>query len=286
VIQPGASGTVYTVKGLIRIGHLMDAEGFDSFAQARDYYLSRRDIVRWIVVHATQSKDGTTAAESLQRLWATDDGRDASTHGVCDNDTVAGCVHLTHTAWAARGANKAGLHMEHCGWSEWTRAQWLDREPMLRRSAKTTALWAKLYGIPRRWLTVVEVQQGVKGFTDHLTISKAFPKLSTGHWDPGPGFPRDVYMGYVTGNLEDDVALTLEDKTWLRTEIAKAVHTAEQDRWKRLLGAIGLEHKPDFPLSPMLADLQAKLAAVGVGLNITPEQLAKALLAEITKGTP
>ena len=31
---------------------------------------------------------------------------------------------------------------------------------------------------------------------NHIDATKAFPNNS-GHSDPGPGFPRDVYMSYV-----------------------------------------------------------------------------------------
>lgn len=200
----------------------MDAEGFDSFRQARDYHPSRRDAVRWIVLHATQTNPGTGVAEVIQRTWTTDDGRLASTHGITDDDTCAGCVHLHHTAFGASSANRAGVHMEHCGWSEWTREQWLAHDSMLRRSARTTRLWADRFAIPIRWCDADDLRAGIKGVTDHATVEKAFP--SYGHWDPGPGFPRDVYLDLMIG--DDDVPLTPEEITKIVNQVwARKIQT-------------------------------------------------------------
>lgn len=176
----------------------MNAEGFDTFLQARDFYEGRlRDgravRPRLIVVHSTETASGPGVAEAIQRVWHGDDGRKASTHGVADDDSVAGCVHLDDTAFGAAGANSDGLHMEHCARATWDAADWRAHEPMMRRSARTTALWSAKFTIPRRRLTVAQVRDRVtRGFTDHATVQRAFP--SSGHWDPGPWFPWDHYL--------------------------------------------------------------------------------------------
>jgi hypothetical protein len=67
------------------------------------------------------------------------------------------------------------------------------------------------YKLPVKVCTAADLKRGVddtvnvRGFTTHADASRAFKP--GGHWDPGPGFPMGVFLGYVTaavnGTLED-----------------------------------------------------------------------------------
>jgi hypothetical protein len=146
--------------------------------------------IKHVVIHSTE---GGTAA-SVASFFATT--AEASTQLVVDDKEVWRMVPDLVIPWGAPGVNSDGLHIEHAGFAKWSRDEWLSHDRMLRLSAANAARWAWQYKIPRRWLTVDELKAGARGFCCHIDATKAFPNNS-GHSDPGPGFPRDVYMGYV-----------------------------------------------------------------------------------------
>lgn len=147
---------------------------------------------RVIVNHCTVSKEMGTGAESVARYFSTTD-RKGSAHKVCDNDSTVTCVLDADTAFGAAGANNDGLHLELVGMPDQTEAQWLDdfSRAELREAGMTVRGWATKFDIPLRWLTVAQVADGTsRGLCTHADVSAAFPKVSTGHWDPGPHFPK------------------------------------------------------------------------------------------------
>jgi hypothetical protein len=172
------------------------------FKQARDFQKGRKKNVRLIGVHATATREHSSVAENIQRTWATDDGRLASTQVICDDNSTVRCVHDADTAFAAKGANADGEHVEIVGMANQTGAQYADAfsEKAIRRAAVVSALWCKKHGIPVRRLTVAQIKDGVsKGFAAHSDIQKAFP--STGHTDPGPNFPWSHFLALVRKQL-------------------------------------------------------------------------------------
>lgn len=148
--------------------------------------------IRNVVIHSTE---GGTAA-SVAAFFAT--SAQASTHLVIDDNDCYRCVPDLVIPWGAPGVNRTGLHIEHCGYARWTRAQWLRHRPMLERSAAKTALWCWSYRIPRRWVTVAALRAGGAGLCTHSDASQAFPP-NDGHHDPGGGFPRGLYLELVQG---------------------------------------------------------------------------------------
>lgn len=145
--------------------------------------------IRLVVIHDTEG--GT--AESVARFFATT--AQASTQLVVDDEVCYRCVPDLVIPWGAPGVNTSGLHIEHCGWARWSRAEWMHHGRMLRHSAKHAAEWCVKYDIPRRWVGPWGLKLRRKGFTTHADASKAFG--GSGHTDPGPHFPKDFYMGLV-----------------------------------------------------------------------------------------
>jgi hypothetical protein len=144
-----------------------------------------------VVIHSTEGGTARSVADYFARVTTR-----ASTQLVVDDKGCYRCVPDLVIPWGAPGANRRGLHIEHCGFARWTRAEWLDHRPTLARSAAKAARWCWLYRIPRRWLTVAELKAGRRGFVTHAQCSIAFPPNS-GHHDPGAGFPQDTYMMLV-----------------------------------------------------------------------------------------
>lgn len=152
---------------------------------------------RLIVIHCTVSPEMGTGAEAValyfSRLPATNK---ASAHKVVDDDSVVTCVADEDTAFGAAGANSDGLHLELVGLPTQTREEWQDKFSTHELALAQTVVdeWSTKFDIPLRWLTVAEVADGVtKGMCTHADVSAAFPKVSTGHWDPGPEFPKDLF---------------------------------------------------------------------------------------------
>ena len=46
-----------------------------------------------------------------------------------------------------------------------------------------------------RWLVAADLVRGRRGITSHAEVSLAYRKSD--HWDPGPGFPIDEFLGRV-----------------------------------------------------------------------------------------
>lgn len=147
---------------------------------------------RLIVVHCTVSPEQGTGAEAVANYFRTV-SRPASTHLISDSNSTVRCVADEDTAYGAAGANRDGLHIELVGYPDQTRAQWLDAysRAELAEAGPSIRAWSSKYEIPLRWLTVAQVRDGrTRGLCTHADVSQAFPDVSTGHWDPGPNFPK------------------------------------------------------------------------------------------------
>lgn len=174
------------------------------FVQAAHYHAGRTKPIRLIVCHDMETGETSKTAENVAAYFADPNSRQASAHFCCDNDSIIRCVHDADVAWQAAGANSDGIGIEHAGRASQTRAQWLDTysKQMLERSSVLAALLCRAYHIPATHLTVAQVADGrTKGFCSHADVSKAFPKVSTGHTDPGPNFPWDYYLNRVRAHL-------------------------------------------------------------------------------------
>lgn len=193
----------------------------DSFHQAKNYYGGRKKAVRLIVLHDMETDEQLSDAEAVGNYFAGPGAPKASAHVGVDADSTVGYVWIGDTAFGAAGANSDGFHIEQAGRARQSRDEWLDpfSRQTIRRAAKAGFEASNELSIPRRQLTVAEVADGVtSGFTDHATVSKAFPKVSTGHTDPGAFYPWDVFLadmaalgggsGPQSPTQEDDVRFT------------------------------------------------------------------------------
>ena len=191
---------------------------------AKWFHVGRTKPIRLIVVHCTVSGESGTGAEAVARYFARGDRR-ASAHRVADNNSTVICVRDEDTAFAAAGANSDGIHMELVGMPDQSEAQWLDgfSKAMLFQAGLSIREWSREYGVPLRWLTVAQVRDGrTKGLCTHGDVSLAFPDVSTGHYDPGPHFPKTEALEIWTPQpdpepvppaaaLEDSMLITRQD---------------------------------------------------------------------------
>lgn len=179
---------------------------------AKWFHEGRRKAIRLIVIHCTVSGETGTGAEAVARYFARGE-RKASAHRTADNNSTVISVDDADTAFAAAGANSDGIHLELVGQPDQTRAQWLDTfsTAELFQAGLSVREWSAKYGVPLRWLTVAQVADGkTKGLCTHHDISRAFPAVSTGHYDPGAHFPKDEALRIWTPQ-EDDMPLSADD---------------------------------------------------------------------------
>ena len=166
-----------------------------SYRARHDSGPRRASAIRLVVVHSTEG--GT--ARSVAQFFAGD--AMASTQLVVDDEGCYRCLPDLVVPWGAPGVNESGLHIEHCGYASWTRAQWLEHEPELLLSAEHAARWCWQYRIPLRWVGPRGLKLRRKGLTTHHDASLAF--TPGGHTDPGPGFPKDRYLQLVKASYAE-----------------------------------------------------------------------------------
>ncbi len=155
--------------------------------------------VRVIVLHSTE---GSTAAGAAG--WFADPRSGGSAHLVVDDTACFRTLPDDVIPWGAQGVNTDGLHLEVAGFAKWTRAEWMAHEARITRAAQLIAAWCRQYGIPARLLTAAELKAGARGITTHATAVKVY---GGDHSDPGAGFPLDVLLERVRGELGEGGAI-------------------------------------------------------------------------------
>lgn len=160
-------------------------------------YTGRAASIRLVVIHTMEvDENDPNVAESVARRFA-DPARRASAHICVDTDSEVRCVEDRDTAWAAPGANAAGLQIELAGRAGQTSGDWSDvaSAAILERAAQRVAIWCAAYALPVRHLSEAELAAGAAGIVGHVDVSRVYKKSD--HWDPGPAFPWAAFLARV-----------------------------------------------------------------------------------------
>ncbi len=156
-------------------------------------------VKRLIVLHTIEAPEASTSADRTADWFAGKRGPAprTSAHVCIDDDSIVQCVPWRRIAWAAPGANKQGIHLEHAGYARQTDAEWHDdfSQRMLQRSSWVAARLCEQEKIPIAFVTAQGLLAEMPGITTHYEVSQAFKKSD--HWDPGPHFPIDEYLDLV-----------------------------------------------------------------------------------------
>lgn len=169
-----------------------------TFIRARNFTPTSGRKVNRVVMHTMEAPEGLTTAESVSQ-WAAGPGAPlASWHYAVDVNSVVQCVLEKDVAWAAPGSNHDGIQIELAGRAGQTAAQWADpySKSQLALAALLVAEICKRHDIPPVKLTPAQVRAGGRGICGHIDVTRAFPNMGT-HWDPGPNFPWDEFLGMV-----------------------------------------------------------------------------------------
>lgn len=178
------------------------------FMQAKHYtpVAGGRKKIDLIVIHDMEYPENPEGAEWCAKFFTNPLGRDkqgnvvpvkASAHYCVDNNSIVQCVKDGDVAWHAAGANHNGIGIEHAGYAKQSRAEWLDAYSTseLKLGAKLCAELCAKYGIPIQKVSAEQLKAGgARGICGHADVTKAFGGT---HWDPGAGFPWDLYLEWV-----------------------------------------------------------------------------------------
>lgn len=150
--------------------------------------------IKIICIHVTVNAPGTPAENVANYQINSQSG---SYHELTDT-SIKHLIENTDDwmTWSSGNfGNNCGLHRSFVMRGTESRDEWLRYDRMLREAAARDAVWCRKYNIPPVKLTPADLRAGKKGFCGHLETGQAWG--GTDHVDPGPGFPWDVYLGYV-----------------------------------------------------------------------------------------
>lgn len=147
-----------------------------------------------IVIHTMEAPEKPGTARAVAEWFGSANAPQASAHYCIDDTAIIQCVSEGVVAWAAPGANRNGIHLEHAGFAAQTENQWDDvySKAVLRNSARLAADLAARYAIP---IARAVPGQG-RGFCGHVDVTNAL-NGGKGHTDPGPHFPWGRYLTAV-----------------------------------------------------------------------------------------
>jgi hypothetical protein len=168
------------------------------FVGARHFTKGRYgSAITLVVIHTMEAPEKPFTARAVAEWFGGPKAPQASAHYCIDAAETIQCVQEQDAAWAAPGANRTGIHIEHAGYSRQNASDWADEysSDMLLRSAVLVADVCARYAIPIRRLSTSEVRASVRGICGHVEVTRAFGKSD--HTDPGPNFPWERYLALV-----------------------------------------------------------------------------------------
>lgn len=148
--------------------------------------------IRYAVIHATEGGSAAGVAEYFSTLTVP---HYASTQLVVDDKACYRCLPDDVVPYGAPPLNSNGVHVEQCGYSEWSRKEWLAHKATIEQAAYHVAKWCHRYDIPVKWRTRIGLALGRHGITSHNAVSRAFH--ISDHTDPGRRYPRRYFMRCV-----------------------------------------------------------------------------------------
>jgi hypothetical protein len=145
--------------------------------------------IRLIVLHDEESATAESAAQ-----WFANPKAQGSAHLCVDDLVCFRTLNNEDIPWAAQGANERGFHIEQAGFARWSAVVWRSHLRTVQRAAYKTALHCHAFTIPPLFVNADALALGHSGITTHAECTKAW---GGDHTDPGPFWPRRLFMYYV-----------------------------------------------------------------------------------------
>ena len=152
--------------------------------------------IHLVIIHCTESPNPGAHGVALFFRSGNPSNGIGSTQLITDD---AGCYRTLPDLvipWGAPSANTAGVHIEQCGYTAWSRAEWLKHLATIKRCAYKAAKACHAYGIPPVWLSPAQLRAGQHGVSSHANVSLAWP-VPGAHTDPGPNYPLDKFKFWL-----------------------------------------------------------------------------------------
>lgn len=139
------------------------------------------------------TEEGNSSAESLA-AWLNNPNNDASYHYTLRDGVLVDVVDTDYAAWSVLDANPYTINLCFAGSrAAWSRAEWLARARDIEIAAYIAVQDCRKYGVAAA--VIAPPYQRAEGISDHRYVTDC---LGIGtHTDVGPGFPWDVFAGYV-----------------------------------------------------------------------------------------
>ncbi len=187
--------------GAVNAPTILPAARAFPFVQAVNYTPASRTSVDLVVIHTMEAPEGLATAENVAAWFA---GKNhtparASAHYNVDANSIVQSVLEKDVAWHAGPVNGYSIGVEHAGYAKQTPEEWRDPYSLavLERSAQLVGDICRRYAIPVRRLTGAELAAGQRrGICGHIDVTSGLTG-GKGHWDPGPHFPWEWYLGRV-----------------------------------------------------------------------------------------
>lgn len=165
-----------------------------------------------------------------------DPGKPVSIHYVVGPDDICQGTPENIVAWHAGNCNPGLIGIEQLGYAAWTPAVWIGQgQAQFDNLAKLMAdISARHPLIPLRWLTDSEVLYALDhkttpgGWTTHAQLSRV--GRSTGHTDPGSGWPKDYVMALAQHTTDTDW-FTMASQADLSAAITAAIPAIAAAVW-------------------------------------------------------
>lgn len=149
-----------------------------------------RNFATCAVIHQT---GGSTARGAADYLSTRPDG---SVHVVVDNEEAYMTAPISTITCGVRDVNSWTWHVEQAGPFSWRLSDWRDNFRTVRRCAWHVARFLVAQGLPRRMLSVADINAGKRqGWTTHENLSLSVVSSST-HTDP-VHYPVPLFRMYL-----------------------------------------------------------------------------------------
>jgi hypothetical protein len=132
--------------------------------------------------------------------WLQNPDAQVSYHSAVDNEApgiVFRYVDTNYKAWAQAAFNPVCASVCFCAYASWSRETWLSKGWMLDNAAAIGRTFIKWFNIPLVNLSASQAQNGGRGISQHSYLGAS----GSGHHDCGSGFPIDVMMDKLAGNV-------------------------------------------------------------------------------------